>query len=125
MILSLTIIPLASIAACGQQSTDDSGAQPAKVDAEAAAAGMGNMENMPMPEAGKVAKGTGTVTALDKAAGKITLDHGPIPEADWPAMTMAFTAKPEVLEDVSVGDRVDFDLLVKRGTGEVTAVRKY
>src|SRR3546814_9271240 len=32
------------------------------------------------------AKGTGTVTAIDSAAGKITLDHGPIAELQWPAM---------------------------------------
>ena len=124
-ILSLTLVPLASIAACGQRSTDKSSAQSAKVNAELAAPGdMANMENMAMSEAGKAAKGIGTVTALDKGAGKITLNHGPIPEADWPAMTMTFAAKPQVLEDVSVGDRVDFDLLVKGGAGEVTAVRK-
>src|SRR3546814_12786910 len=32
------------------------------------------------------AKGTGTVTAIDSAAGKITLDHGPIAELQWPAL---------------------------------------
>ena len=47
-----------------------------------------------------MAKGKGTVTAIDKSAGSITLDHGPIPEADWPSMTMAFKAKPELLDSV-------------------------
>src|SRR3546814_1691553 len=46
------------------------------------------------------AKGTGTVTAIDSAAGKITLDHGPIAELQWPAMTMAFDAPPALLTAV-------------------------
>jgi Cu/Ag efflux protein CusF len=86
----------------------------------------GNMGNMAMPAEGaaKMAKGSGTVTAIDKAAGTITLDHGPIPEASWPAMTMAFQAKPALLDSVKVGDKVAFDLALKDGAGEVTAVQK-
>src|SRR3546814_8214778 len=56
------------------------------------------------------AKGTGTVTAIDSAAGKITLDHGPIAELQWPAMTMAFDAPPALLTAVKIGDQVSFDL---------------
>src|SRR3546814_7871614 len=80
-----------------------------------------DMGNMAMSDSGiaKMAKGTGTVTAIDKAAGTITLDHGPIPEANWPAMTMAFTAKQALLETVKVGDKVAFDLALKDGAGEV------
>lgn len=59
------------------------------------------------------AKGHGTVTAIDKAAGTITLDHGPIPEAQWPAMTMAFKAAPSITDAVRVGDKVDFDLSLR------------
>jgi len=86
----------------------------------------GDMGNMAMPAEGatKTAKGSGTVTAIDKAAGTITLDHGPIPEASWPAMTMAFKAKAELLDSVKVGDKVAFDLALKDGAGEVTAVQK-
>ncbi len=67
--------------------------------------------------------GSGTVTALDPTAGKITLAHGPISAAGWPAMTMAFAAKPEVLKAVTVGDKVDFDLTLKDGVGVVTSLR--
>src|SRR3546814_11133437 len=77
----------------------------------------GDMGNMAMPadSAAKMAKGNGTVTAIDKAAGTVTLDHGPIPEANWPAMTMAFKAKPGLLDSIKVGDKVAFDLALKDG----------
>ena len=45
----------------------------------------------------KAVKSSGAVTATDKAAGRITLDHQPIPEVRWPAMTMAFSVTPEVI----------------------------
>ena len=74
--------------------------------------------------AARMAKGTGTVTAIDMTEGKITLDHAPIPEANWPAMTMAFKAKPELIKNLKVGDKVAFDLALEGGTGEVTAIQK-
>src|SRR3546814_12180569 len=66
----------------------------------------------------------GKVTAIDKAAGLITLDHGAIPEAKWPAMTMAFKAAPTITDAVAVGDKVDFDLTLVGSAGEVTAIQK-
>jgi len=89
--------------------------------AEASADAMGDMA---MPAETKTAKGSGTVAAIDASAGKITLDHGPIAELEWPAMKMGFTAKPEMLKDAAVGDKVDFDLTVTGSAGEVTAIRK-
>ena len=45
-----------------------------------------------------MAHGVGTITAIDKSAGAVTLDHQAIPEAGWPAMTMAFKVRsPAVL----------------------------
>ncbi len=64
------------------------------------------------------------MTAVDKSAGTITLDHGPIAEANWPAMTMAFKAKPELIDSVKVGDKVAFDIALKDGAGEVTTIQK-
>jgi Cu(I)/Ag(I) efflux system protein CusF len=81
-----------------------------------------SMGNMAMPVDTKMGKGAGTVTAIDKVAGKITLNHGPIPEVGWPAMTMAFAAKPAVLDSVAVGDKVAFDVTIKGAAGEVTAI---
>ncbi|MEY2926808.1 MAG: hypothetical protein RL367_1285 [Pseudomonadota bacterium] len=72
----------------------------------------------------KVGQGRGTVTAVDAATGKITLDHGAIPALGWPAMTMAFSAKPDLLKGIFVGDKVDFDLSVTGNAGEVTKITR-
>lgn len=55
--------------------------------------------------------GTGTITALDPASGKITLAHEPIPELGWPAMTMGFSLKRGLALGLSVGDHVRFELM--------------
>ncbi len=63
-------------------------------------------EQMPMSEAEQAktpaeasaavtASATGTVQAVDAAASKITIAHGPVEVLQWPAMTMAFKATPE------------------------------
>lgn len=122
----------ALLVACGQKTeTNEAAATNTATQAATDKGGMagnmsGDMGNMTMPaDSGhKMAEGSGTVTAVDKSAGTITLDHGPIAEANWPAMTMAFKAKPELLDAVKVGDKVVFDLALKDGTGEVTAIRK-
>jgi len=108
------------LSACGQKAAtnDTASSEPAATNAAA------NMGNMAMSADAKMGKGTGTVTAIDKAVGKITLSHGPIPEVGWPAMTMTFTAKPELLSSAAVGDKVAFDVTVKGTAGEVTAITK-
>ena len=95
-----------------------------KADAPKVAASTDAMSNMAMPEGSKMGKGSGTVTAVDATAGKITLDHGAIPAVDWPAMKMGFSATPDLLKGVAVGDKVDFDLTVTGSAGEVTAIKK-
>ena len=120
--LYLAAIGLAALlAACGEKAATN--ATPANATASASTAA-GDMGNMAMPAHTKMGKGTGTVTAIDKAAGKITLNHGPIPGVGWPAMTMAFNAKPELLDSVAVGNNVAFDLTLRGSAGEVTAIHK-
>jgi Cu(I)/Ag(I) efflux system protein CusF len=52
----------------------------------------------------------GEVRKVDKAANKITLKHGPIPNIDMPAMTMVFQAKdPAMLAKLKAGDKVKFE----------------
>lgn len=114
------------LAACGDNAAKDAngaagGAARTSANADAAS---GTMANMAMSAATKTASGSGTVKALDTAAGTITLAHGPIPEAGWPAMTMTFKAAPGVLADVKPGDKVAFNLALANGSGEVTAIRK-
>lgn len=119
-ILAVTALA-ATLTACGKKSAEPTPAAPA---AEAVApASSDPMAGMDMAGA-KMAMGAGTVTAIDKTAGTITLDHGPIAAIQWPAMSMEFKASPaSLLETVKVGDKVSFDLKMADGTGEVTAIR--
>nr|WP_294846437.1 copper-binding protein [uncultured Sphingomonas sp.] len=91
--------------------------------AEASTDAMGEkMGDMAMPAEMKHGKGTGTVTAIDPAKGMVTLDHGEIPELQWPAMQMGFAVTPEVLKDVKVGDKVNFEIDWDGKAGTVTAI---
>ncbi len=118
--LTVALATAVLLSACGQKTETDAttASEPATTNAAA------DMGNMAMPAEAKMGKGVGTVTVIDKTAGKITLSHGPIPEVGWPAMTMAFTAKPELLNSVAVGDKVAFDVTVEGTAGEVTAIKK-
>lgn len=113
-------------AACGKKAETPVAAETNQAAPTAGAmnSDMGNMVMAPAAAAPIMAKGHGTVTAIDKPAGTITLDHGPIPEAKWPAMTMAFKAAPAITDSAKVGDKVDFDLTLTGSAGEVTAIHK-
>lgn len=67
--------------------------------------------------------GTGKVKSVDPTAGKITLDHGAIPEAGWPAMTMTFDAEPALLKNISPGEQVTFTMIMAGATAKVTAIK--
>jgi Cu/Ag efflux protein CusF len=65
---------------------------------------------------------SGTVEKVDAGAGKVTLDHGPIPNLNMDAMTMVFRAQdPTVLKGVKAGDRVRFQ--ADRVNGQISVVR--
>ena len=55
------------------------------------------------------ASATGTVEAVDAAAGKITIAHEPVDALKWPAMTMDFKATPEQIVSVQAGQKVQFE----------------
>jgi len=95
-----------------------------KVEAPKITASADAMSDMAMPEGSKMGKASGTVTALDVSAGKITLDHGAIPTVGWPAMKMGFSAKPAVLAGIAVGDKVEFEVTVTGNAGEVNHIKK-
>ncbi len=118
----------AALAACGPKTETKTAEAPAAPLASAPAMtrapAADNMAGMPMAADAKMAKGTGTVTAVDAKAGTVTIEHGPIPEANWPAMTMAFKAAPTLAQSVKVGEKVAFDLKLENGGGEVTAISK-
>ncbi len=108
------------LAACNQSQET-----PAATDVSAA--GPADMATMPMTaDAGAqtgTGTGTGTITAVDPGAGTVTVDHGPVPGVGWPAMTMRFNASTAVVEAARTGQRIEFDVSVRDGVNEITAIR--
>lgn len=69
--------------------------------------------------------GTGKVTAIDVAAGTVTLDHEPIAALNWSKMTMAFTTTdPSQLNGVAVGDTVSFEIKSQSESAVITQLQK-
>jgi len=82
-------------------------------------------EDMPMMQTGEgeqMGSGEGTVTAVNTET--ITIDHGPIPEVSWPAMTMSFTADEAARQTVAEGDAVTFEFRKTDSGGEITSITK-
>ncbi len=68
---------------------------------------------------------SGTVEKVDTAEGKITIDHGPIPNLNMDAMTMVFRAQdPAILKEVKAGDKVEFTADRVNGQISVTSIKK-
>lgn len=118
MIAAIAALAVA-LSGCGKKTEAPIGEAPS-----GAASAADAMSGMAMPAGAKMGKATGTVTAIDAAAGKITLDHSAIPAIGWPAMKMTFSAKPDRLNSISVGDKVNFELIVTGSAGEVTRIKK-
>lgn len=67
----------------------------------------------------------GEVVKVDKAAGKVTLKHGPIKKLDMDSMTMVFrVADPAMLDKMKVGDKIEFEADRVNGAITVTKVGK-
>lgn len=61
----------------------------------------------------------GEVRKVDKAQGKLTLRHGPIPSLDMPPMTMIFrVADAKWLDQLKEGDKIRFS--AERVSGAIT-----
>lgn len=84
----------------------------------------GDMPMIAGDEAGQTASAEGVVTAVNDSAGSITIDHGPVPEVDWPAMEMAFSADGENIGDIAVGDRVTFEFQVMESGSRIVSIAK-
>ena len=84
-----------------------------------------NMAEATTPAPAGAIAGVGTVTAVNAAAGTISLDHEPIAAISWPAMSMQFTAEnPAILQGIAVGDRVSFEIRSATETSVITSVQK-
>ena len=64
----------------------------------------------------------GEIRKVDKAAGKLTIKHGPLENLGMPAMTMVFRVKDAaMLDQVKPGDRIKF--LVEKVDGAFTVTK--
>lgn len=67
----------------------------------------------------------GEVVKVDKAAGKLTLKHGPIKKLDMDGMTMVFrVADSAMLDKVKAGDKIEFEADRVNGAITVTKIGK-
>lgn len=114
--LKALIVPIALLAAACSP--------PAAQDAAKSDAGMDMSESAAPAPAGPIT-GVGTVTAVDAAAGTVSLDHEPIAAISWPAMSMQFRVEdPADLQGIAVGDRVSFELKSATESSVVTEIVK-
>ncbi len=68
---------------------------------------------------------SGTVEKVDTAQGKITIDHGPIPNLNMESMTMVFRAPDtNLLKGLKAGDKVQFTADRVNGQISVTSIKK-
>ena len=99
-----------ALAACSPQAPEPAASAPAAATPAAPAMADMPMTTEPQATAGPITS-MGKITAIDAAAGTVTLEHQAIPEVKWGAMSMGFTATdPAMLKDLKVGDTVSFDL---------------
>lgn len=72
-------------------------------------------------QAGEVYSGSGTVKSITDE--QVAIAHGPIAGIGWPAMTMTFTAPPNMVGGVKVGDKVDFSFRQNGSAYVLTTVK--
>lgn len=86
---------------------------------------MGAMSGMDTKESAGPVQSRGVITAINIEKRKVTLNHEPIPELNWPSMTMGFSVAPDVdLEGLSKDDSVAFTLTPAEKGQQVTAISK-
>jgi len=83
------------------------------IDSEASLkGGIGRLEGAgATPAKGALHSGSGRITEIDAAKGRVELAHGPMPTINWPAMKMGFmVVDPKALEGLAAGDMVEFEI---------------
>jgi len=79
---------------------------------------------MPSPVLGKPYFGTGLITLINRKEGWVEIKHEEI-KGLMPAMTMEFLVKQNsLLNNVQVGDRVDFTVVETRKAEYITELKK-
>jgi Cu/Ag efflux protein CusF len=58
----------------------------------------------------------GTLNSVDTTAGTVSISHGPVASASWPAMTMSFKlADPSAAATLKPGEHVKFQFTIQSG----------
>ncbi len=70
------------------------------------------------------ATSSGEVRRVNAEAGKITIQHGAIPELDLTAMTLVYKIDPALLSGIQPGDKVKFTAKRDGGDYVVVAISK-
>lgn len=133
VLLIQTVFVASLLSACGQKqpSKADSppvGEQPVGPDVKKSDDNASMPSDMPMSANGNGAvqehSATGMVTGVDMAAGTITIAHGAVASAGWPAMTMTFKlANPEQASALHANDHVKFSFtLNEKQDATVTSI---
>lgn len=79
----------------------------------------------PAPKGQALITATGTVKSVDAAAGKLVIDHDPIPALSWPKMVMDFRLADKAMAGkVKAGDKVKFEMKQdEKGAYLITAIQ--
>ena len=105
--LVLTSIAVFMIFDANSHAVDDNASRPA-VETKAAESGL--------------AMTAGVVKKVDKAAGKVTISHGPLVNLGMPKMTMVFHVNdPAMLDQLKEGDMINF--VAEKVNGSFTVMR--
>ena len=67
---------------------------------------------------------TGTVKKIHTDKNRLTIAHAPVPELEWPAMTMGFKATAEQIRQVEVGDNIRFEFTSEGMNNSVISITK-
>ena len=111
-----------ALAACGKSDNRGTGnGAAAQVGETAPAPAAGPAQTA--PDIGQVHSGSGDITEI--SGDSVTISHGPIPSAGFPATTMAFRAQdPAIIQGLAVGDPVDFQFRQDGGSYALTSITK-
>lgn len=67
---------------------------------------------------------TGVVKKVHTDKHMLTIAHEPVPELEWPAMTMGFKATPEQIEQVQEGDTIQFEFTSEGMNNSIVSISK-
>ncbi|MFJ4440754.1 copper-binding protein [Pseudomonas sp. NPDC089422] len=70
------------------------------------------------------AKAEGNIKMIDQEKHMVTIAHGAIPDIQWPAMTMGFTATPEQVMELHEGDSVAFTFTLVGSAAKIESIEK-